>query len=323
MKAGARGDGTSRGKRLGTAGGSGGSPIARGHAVALVTVLIWAVTFVSTKVLLEHFAPVEILFFRFVMGFLALVALRPRRLSVRGFAGERWFIAAGATGVMLYYLLENIALTFVTASIVGVVVAAAPLFTGLLSAVVFKERLHAPFFFGFLVAMAGVCLVSFGGAEALPADAGARAGLGEVVVGVALALAAAATWAVYSLVSKKISTFGYDSVLATRRTFAWGLALMVPTLPLLGFSPDWPALLLPQSWANLAFLGLGASALCFVTWNVAVRELGPVRTSLYIYLVPALTVMASAVVLGDPLTPPVLVGVLLTVAGLFLSERGK
>ena len=123
--------------------------------------------------------------------------------------------------------------------------------------------------------------------------------------------------------SKKISTFGYDSVLATRRTFAWGLALMVPTLPLLGFSPDWPALLLPQSWANLAFLGLGASALCFVTWNVAVREFGAgAHEPLHL---PGCRRdrHGVAVVLGDPLTPPVLVGVLLTVAGLFLSERGK
>ena len=48
-----------------------------------------------------------------------------------------------------------------------------------------------------------------------------------------------------------------------------------------------------------------------------------VRTSLYIYLVPALTVLASAAVLGEPLTPLVVLGVLLTIAGLLLSERGK
>ena len=142
----------------------------------------------------------------------------------------------------------------------------------------------------------------------------------------ALALAAAGTWAVYSIVTKKLSTFGYDSILVTRRTFAWGLAFMLPALPLLGFSPDWGSLAAPEMWGNLVFLGLGASALCFVTWNMAVKELGPVKTSLYIYLVPALTVLASAAVLGDPLTPPPpgsVAGVLLTIAGLFLSERGR
>ena len=296
-------------------------PAVRGHMLALVTVLVWAVTFVSTKVLLAHLAPIEILFFRFVIGFVALALLRPLVLRVRGFKEERWFMLAGATGVTLYYLLENIALTFTTASIVGVVVAAAPLFTGIVSAVVLKERLRAPFFAGFAVAMAGVCLVSFvGGAEGLAGEGGlGQAGL----VGVALALAAALTWAVYSIVTKKLSTFGYDSILVTRRTFAWGLAFMLPALPVLGFSPDWASLAAPEMWGNLVFLGLGASALCFVTWYMAVKELGPVKTSLYIYLVPALTVLASAAVLGDPLTPPVIAGVALTIAGLFLSERGK
>ena len=264
-------------------------PAVRGHALALVTVVVWAVTFVSTKVLLVHLAPIEILFFRFVIGFVALALLRPRILHVRGFKEERWFMLAGATGVTVYYLLENIALTFTTASIVGVVVAAAPLFTGVASAVVLKERLRAPFFVGFAVAMAGVCLVSFAGG----ASGGlvAEGGLGQAgLIGVAL---------------------------------AWGLAFMLPALPLLGFSPDWGSLAAPEMWGNLVFLGLGASALCFVTWNMAVKELGPVKTSLYIYLVPALTVLASAAVLGDPLTPPVVAGVLLTIAGLFLSERGK
>lgn len=266
-------------------------PAVRGHALALVTVVVWAVTFVSTKVLLVHLAPIEILFFRFVIGFVALALLRPRILHVRGFKEERWFMLAGATGVTVYYLLENIALTFTTASIVGVVVAAAPLFTGVASAVVLKERLRAPFFVGFAVAMAGVCLVSFAGG----ASGGlvAEGGLGQAgLIGVALALAAAGTWAVYSIVTKKLSTFGYDSILVMRRTFAWGLAFMLPALPLLGFSPDWGSLAAPEMWGNLVFLGLGASALCFVTWNMAVKELGPVKTSLYIYLVPALTVLA-------------------------------
>ena len=293
----------------------------RGHALALVTVVMWAVTFVSTKVLLVHLAPLEILFLRFVIGFVALALLRPRVLRVRGFKEERWFMLAGATGVALYYLLENIALTFTTASIVGVVVAAAPLFTGIASAIVLKERLRPPFFVGFAVAMAGVCLVSFAGSAPGLAAEGTFSQTG--LVGVALALAAAGTWAVYSIVTKKLSTFGHDSILVTRRTFAWGLVFMLPALPLLGFSPDWSSLAAPEMWGNLVFLGLGASALCFVTWNMAVKQLGPVKTSLYIYLVPALTVLASAAVLGDPLTPPVVAGVLLAIAGLFLSERGK
>ena len=290
----------------------------RGHALALATVLVWAVTFVSTKVLLVHLSPMEILFSRFVVGFLALAVLRPRRLRLPNRAQEKWFVLAGATGIALYYLLENIALTFAPASVVGVVVAAAPLFTGLLAAGLSKKRPSAAFFLGFAAAMAGVALVSFGGGSAGQAAEGG----GFEAAGVLLALAAAATWAVYSLVTDKIASFNLDGVLATRRTFAWGLLFMALALPFFGFSPNWPALALPEVWGNLAFLGLGASALCFVTWNLAVRRLGPVTASLYIYLVPALTVLASCAVLGEALTPSVVVGVLLTVGGLALSERG-
>lgn len=66
---------------------------ARGHAFALVTVFIWGTTFVSTKVLLEQFQPVEILFCRFFIGFLALFALRPKHVKL---TGKQEALCAGA-----------------------------------------------------------------------------------------------------------------------------------------------------------------------------------------------------------------------------------
>mgnify|MGYP002225680581 CR=1 FL=1 len=62
---------------------------ARGHLAALLTIVIWGTTFISTKVLLVDFQPVEILFIRFMMGFLALLAVCPRRLKNRASHGGR------------------------------------------------------------------------------------------------------------------------------------------------------------------------------------------------------------------------------------------
>lgn len=73
---------------------------------------------------------------------------------------------------------------------------------------------------------------------------------------------------------------------------------------------------------NLLYLGFGASALCFVTWNFAVRRLGAVRTSVYIYMVPVITTVTSVLVLGEPVTWLSVGGTVLIVVGLFLSERG-
>ena len=96
-----------------------------GHVAALLTVTIWGTTFISTKVLLQDFQPVEILFFRFVIGLLALLAVYPRRLKGTTRRQELTFAAAGLCGVCLYYLLENIALTYTMASNVGVIISVA------------------------------------------------------------------------------------------------------------------------------------------------------------------------------------------------------
>ena len=59
-----------------------------GHGAALLTILIWGTTFISTKMLLVEFKPIEILVFRFVMGFLALWIICPKRLKTNGWKQE-------------------------------------------------------------------------------------------------------------------------------------------------------------------------------------------------------------------------------------------
>ena len=102
-----------------------------GHLIALLTVLIWGTTFISTKILLKDFSPVEILLIRFVLGFLVLTAIYPRWLPFKEKRQEILFMLAGLCGICLYYLLENIALVYTQASNVGVIISAAPFFTAI------------------------------------------------------------------------------------------------------------------------------------------------------------------------------------------------
>ena len=97
-----------------------------GHLAAFVTILIWGTTFISTKVLLRSFSPVEILFIRFIIGYLALWMVCPGNLVLDSRKQEYLFAAAGLCGITMYYLLENIALTFTLASNVGVIISIAP-----------------------------------------------------------------------------------------------------------------------------------------------------------------------------------------------------
>lgn len=285
-----------------------------GHPAAALTVLIWGTTFISTKVLLEAFQPIEILFFRFVMGFLILLLVCPRRMKGLTVRQELTFVLAGLCGICLYYLLENIALTYTLASNVGVIISVAPFFTAILSHMFMKseEKLRANFFVGFAVAMIGIVLISFNGAA-----------LSLNPKGDLLAIAAAFVWSCYSILTRKISGFGYSVLLTTRRTFFYGLLFMLPMLFVFDFRADLGRFANPISLLNILYLGAGASALCFVTWNFAVKLLGAVKTSVYIYLIPVITTITSVLILKEPITNLSALGTLLAVAGLFLSEYTK
>lgn len=282
-----------------------------GHIAALITIVIWGTTFISTKILLVDFTPIEILFFRFLLGLLVLIIVYPKRLKLKGRKQELTFAAAGLCGICLYYLLENIALTYTMASNVGVIISIAPFFTAVLSHIFMKteEKLKAQFFVGFFVAMVGICLISFNGRE-----------LELNPIGDILAVVAALVWSVYSLLTRKISSYGYNTVQTTRRIFTYGIVFMLPFLFVFNFNLDIQNVVKPEYALNLIYLGIGASALCFVTWNYAVKLLGAVKTSVYIYMVPVITVATSVIVLKEKITWVSAIGTILTLIGLFLSE---
>lgn len=282
-----------------------------GHIAALITILIWGTTFISTKILLVYFTPIEILFFRFLLGLLVLIIVYPKRLKLKDRKQELTFAAAGLCGICLYYLLENIALTYTMASNVGVIISIAPFFTAVLSHIFMKteEKLKIQFFIGFFAAMAGICLISFNGRE-----------LELNPIGDILAVAAALIWSLYSLLTRKISSYGYNTVQTTRRIFTYGIVFMLPFLFVFDFNLDIQKVVKPEYALNLIYLGIGASALCFVTWNYAVKMLGAVKTSVYIYMVPVITVTTSVIVLREKITWVSAIGAILTLIGLFLSE---
>ena len=218
-----------------------------GHLAALLTILIWGTTFISTKILLADFQPVEILFFRFIIGYSVLLTVYPKRVKRLNWKQELTFVAAGFCGICLYYLLENIALTYTIASNVGVIISAAPFITAILAHLLMKseERLQTNFFVGFIVAMTGIILISFNGSQ-----------LKLNPVGDILALAAAFVWACYSVLTKKTGSFGLPVIFTTRRTFFYGILFMIPTLFVFDFQLDMSRFTDMTNLLNILYLGI-------------------------------------------------------------------
>lgn len=286
--------------------------ILKAHILAFITIFIWGTTYISTKILLLDFTPTEILFFRFIAAYAVLLAVKPSRIPYKNPKEELLFAAAGLCGVTLYFTVQNTSLVYTLASNAGVLVSVAPFFTAIFSWLLLKEEpLRSRFFIGFIFSIIGIALISFNGNFVLKLNP-----LGDI-----LAISCAIVWAVYSVLMKKISALNYNVILCTRKIFFYGIILMIPALPFFGFHWNLARFAYLPNVFHMLFLGLGASALCFVTWNYAVGVLGPVKTSAYIYFNPIVTVVTSAIILHERITAIAMAGAVLILAGLYLSER--
>lgn len=286
---------------------------AAAYAMGIFTVVIWGTTFISTKVLLEAFSPIDVLIIRFVIGYLGLAVLKPHPMKWQGFACEIWYFLAGLSGITIYFLCENIALTITTASNVGIIVSLAPMITAFLAFFFLKEeKLNKNFFLGFVVAMAGIILIHYSGRTQMHLNPA-----GDV-----LAVGAAAVWAVYSIILKGRLDMKKDVIASTRRILFYGLITMIPCGFILGFDISALGKMIDGVYLpNFLYLGLGASTICYITWNWIIEELGALKASVYIYVIPVITIIASALILKETITRIIAVGAVLTILGLLLSER--
>ena len=282
------------------------------HLIAILTVGIWGLTFISTKVLIEHgLSPQEIFLLRFLMAYLGIWFISPRKLFADNWKDELWLLWGGVTGGSFYFFTENTALEITLATNVAFIVCTAPLLTTILSLLIYKkEKATAGLVGGSLLALVGVALVVYNGHFILKISP-----LGDF-----LTLLAAFSWAFYSLIMKKMSG-RYRTTFITRKIFFYGLLTILPAFILHPWQFSLSGLWQPAVWMNLLFLGVLASLVCFVVWNIILKQLGTVRASNYIYLNPLFTLIGSAVLLDEQFTVMSLMGAMLILGGVYWAGK--
>ena len=246
------------------------------HLIAILTVAIWGLTFIATKVLINHgLTPQEIFFYRFLIAYIGIWAISPKHLFADNLKDELWLVAGGVFGGSLYFFTENTALGITQASNVAFIICTAPLLTTILSLLFYKsEKATKGLIYGSLLALIGVGLVVFNGSVVLKLSP----------VGDLLTLLAALSWAFYSLVIKRM-TGRYPTVFITRKIFFYGVLI------------------------------------CYILWNVVLKQLGTMRASNYIYLNPLVTMVASVLILHEQITWITLMGAACIILGVYLAEK--
>lgn len=284
-----------------------------GHLAALLAVTMWGYSFVASKVLLDNgIGPVQIYVLRFILAYFLVVLICHKRLWASSVYDEFLLALCGLTSGSLYFIAENTALRYTLATNVSLLTSMSPLLTALLLALLYKhEKLGAGTWIGSFLAVMGVGCVVFNSASNIEIRP-----LGDF-----LSLAAAFSWAIYSLILRKISA-GYDVWFITRKTFFYGLVSSLPFL----FFEDWPEnfgeiLCRADVVGNLLFLGLGASTVAYLFWAQSVRSIGALNANNYMYFQSVVTLIVSYFVLGEKITLIGLVGIVLIVGGLWIGDK--
>lgn len=287
--------------------------------MAFVTVAIWGSTFVFTKMLLLNgLSPAQIFTLRFIIAYVLLLAfeLTFKRQSFRLFStswrDELVMLLLGITGGSLYFLTENAAMLYTTATNTSLIVCSCPLFAMLLVAVVYRqtERFTRMQVFGSLLACMGMAVVVLNGRFVLHLSP-----LGDI-----LAFGACLCWAVYSLLIKSVSE-RYSTFFITRKVFAYGLLTILPYYFVCPGFPSMDVILSSEVIWNLLFLGVIASMACFLVWNWVLHQLGTVLATNWVYFNPLTTILFAWWLLHEHITIWFLLGSLLIIVGMILSDK--
>ncbi|HZO02277.1 MAG TPA: DMT family transporter [Burkholderiales bacterium] len=275
--------------------------------------LFWSGVFPAVNIVLSSMGLVTSVFLRFwwaAVILLILLRVRSHRLPRPSPRESVLIIGLGLLGVSVYNVLFSAGLTLVEASRAALIVPTNPAFTALFAAIFLKERVGR-------VRAAGIALCVLGALWVLTKGnlfsvATLEVGLGELLLILCLFM-----WCAYTLLGR-VALSGLPALALTAYVMTAG-ALMLAL-------PAWLereslANTTWQSWAALGYLIVFGTVLPFLWFYEGVKALGAARAAQFINLVPPLAVAESVLILGEPLTPALLVGAALVVGGLYLTNK--
>ena len=281
---------------------------------ALVTVVLWASAFIGIRGAGPHFDPGALALLRMLVGSVVLGIIAVRH-GIRLPPRRQWLLVAvwGVGWFCIYNLALNTAERTLDAGTAAMVVNLAPLMVVVFSGLFLREGFPKPLLIGAPIAFFGVVLIGVNSSS----DAGLD------IAGLLLALLAAVMYAGCTLLQKHLLSSGSD---ATTLTWLGAVAGTVALLPwtgsLIGELQTAPV----EATLWVVYLGIFPTAVAFTTWAYVLQRSTAGQTSATTYVVPALAILMSWIILGEVPTPMMFLGGALCLLGVVVTRmrwRGR
>ncbi len=293
----------------------------RGLLAGLTAASIWGGMYVVSKVVLEVIPPFALLTTRLVFGFLALwlvIAWRGRlsSLPIHGFSlTKRQWLESFGVGLVGYGVslgFQFVGTKLSTAANGALVTSATPALVLPFAFLLLKEKITPRRLVAILVASLGVLAVI----DPRTTDLSSDLFLGNLSL-----LGAAVTWALYSVLVRKVTSAGTNLLQATAVFLLGGLPISVP-LGLWEISSQGIGVITPGVIGGILFLGIISTAFAMFLWNYAFAALPAGVASLTFFAQPLVGALLGWFFLGEQITPLFVLGGVLIGLGILISNEG-
>ena len=279
------------------------------RVLAAVAIVFWGISFVATKAALSEISPSTLIFVRFAIGALVLLAI-VRELPPK----KAWGALAvmGFVGVFVHQMLQAYALTMTSATNSGWLIGITPIWSAILSAIVLRERFGFWKVLGLVGGFCGALLVVTKG-DFSPRVFGAPSTTGDLLIFISTI-----NWAVYTVLGHKtIRELGPRR--ATSGSMLFGAAMLAPIFILKRGWVELPRLS-ATGWGALLFLAICCSALGYLFWYGALERIEATRVAALLYAEPLVTFIAAALLLGERVSAVVIIGGVLVLASVLVAQ---
>lgn len=278
------------------------------HPYAMVTILFWSLAYVFTRLTLQYFSAFSLGFLRYFIASCALLFITVfLRLKPPHKKDIPWFFAAGGVGFFLYMIAFNQGQAVVTAATGSIVIATVPVITALLARFVYQEHLTKIQWVAIFLEFAGVAVLTL------------MHSTFSLNHGVLWLLLAALFLSLYNLLQRRL-TKTYTPLQTSAYSIFFGTLLLAIFAPAavreLSHAP-------PIHFLYLAVLGIGSSAIAYVSWAKAFSKADQTsQVSNYMFVTPFLTSILGFLIAQETPDVSTLIGGIIIMFGVLLFHLG-
>ncbi|XMB86908.1 DMT family transporter [Mycoplasmatota bacterium WC44] len=276
-----------------------------GYAAIIFTMVVWGLSYISIKIALEVFTPIGLVFFRYVFASVFFILfMKIKKESFRfDLKDLPLFLLSSLIGVVLYFYAESTGIKYLSVSSASIILSLVPLAIMLSNFLIHNERLNKIKIFTIFASIVGIYLI-------VSSDSGGV----NSTKGYLFMILAVLSWTVFSETSSRLTKkYSELKVAATQ-----GYIALLLYLPLIFFQGIEYSLVEAHHWIHVIALGVLSSAISFLLYVVAMKNIGTTESGLFVNFIPIVTIVFGYFILGDILTIHQVIGAFIIVSSMTL-----